>query len=145
MNRPVAYSSNARRTKGARSGSAIRLLPIARGAFRYPRGARNTHRPSSNAAFMPARVRSERTSLTYRKGRTFAAYLHLSHPTGEKSARTVASADGLLIVDYSVSGLPLGVEITAPQAVPLERLNEFLAELGESPIAEQDYRPARAA
>ena len=37
--------------------------------------------------------------VTYRKGRTFAAYLHLSHPTGEKSARTVASPDGLLIVD----------------------------------------------
>ena len=34
--------------------------------------------------------------VTYRKGRTFAAYLHLSHPTGEKSARTVASPDGLL-------------------------------------------------
>ena len=38
--------------------------------------------------------------VTYRKGRAFAAYLHLSHPTGEKSARTVASPDGLLIVDY---------------------------------------------
>jgi hypothetical protein len=32
--------------------------------------------------------------VTYRKGRTFAAYLHLSHPTGEKSARTVASPEG---------------------------------------------------
>jgi hypothetical protein len=53
--------------------------------------------------------------VTYRKGRTFAAYLHLSHPTGEKSARTVASPDGLLIVDYAASGRPLGVEITAPQ------------------------------
>jgi len=49
------------------------------------------------------------------EGRTFAAYLHLSHPTGEKSARTVASPDGLLIVDYAASGRPLGVEITAPQ------------------------------
>jgi hypothetical protein len=58
--------------------------------------------------------------VTYRKGRTFAAYLHLSHPTGEKSERTVASPDGLLIVDYAVSGRPLGVEIAAPQAVPLE-------------------------
>jgi hypothetical protein len=83
--------------------------------------------------------------VTYRKGRTFAAYLHLSHPTGEKSARTVASPDGLLIVDYAASGRPLGVEITAPQAVPLDRLNQLLAELGEPPLAEQDYRPARAA
>jgi hypothetical protein len=33
--------------------------------------------------------------VTYRKGRAPAAYLHLSHPTGEKSAKTVASPDGL--------------------------------------------------
>ena len=83
--------------------------------------------------------------VTYRQGRAFAAYLHLSHPNGDKSARTVASPDGLLIVDYAASGRPLGIEITAPQAVPLERLNELLAELGEQPLAEQDYRPARAA
>jgi hypothetical protein len=57
----------------------------------------------------------------------------------------VASADGLLIVDYSASGRRLGVEITAPQAVPLDRLKQLLAELGEPPLADQDYRPARAA
>ena len=82
--------------------------------------------------------------VTYRKGRAFAAYLHLSHPTGEKSARTVATPDGLLVIDYGVTGRPVGVEITAPQAVPLERLNQLLAELGESPLAEQDYKPVRA-
>jgi hypothetical protein len=83
--------------------------------------------------------------VTYRKGRPFAAYLHLSHQTGEKSTRTAASSDGLLVVDYAASGQPLGVEITAPQAVPLDRLNQLLAELGELPLAEQDYKPARAA
>ena len=83
--------------------------------------------------------------VTYRKGRPFAAFLHLSHPTGEKSARTVASPDGLLIVDYTGSGRPLGVEITAPQAVPLDRLNQLLAELGEPPLAEEVYRPAQTA
>ncbi len=83
--------------------------------------------------------------VTYRTGRTFAACLHLSHPTGEKSARTVASPDGLLIVDYAASGRALGVEITAPQAVPLDRLNQLLAELGEPRLTEHDYRPARAA
>ena len=35
-------------------------------------------------------------------------------------------------MDYAESGLPLGVEITAPQAVPPERLNELLAEPLES-------------
>ena len=82
---------------------------------------------------------------TYRKGRTLAAYLHHPHQTGEKSPRTVASPDGLLIVDYAASGKPLGVEITAPQPVPLDRLNPLLAELGEPPLSEQEYRPAQAA
>ena len=83
--------------------------------------------------------------VTYRKGRAFAAYLHLSHTTGEKSAKMVASPDGLLIVDYGATGRPVGVEITAPHSVPLERLNQVLAELGEAPLAEQDYQPLRAA
>jgi hypothetical protein len=83
--------------------------------------------------------------VTYRKGRPFAAYLHLSHQTGEKSARTVPSPDGLLVVDYDASGRPIGVEITAPTAVSLERLNHALAALGESPVSEQDYLPVRAA
>jgi len=34
VKRPVAYASNKRHTIGARSGSCIKLLPIARGAFR---------------------------------------------------------------------------------------------------------------
>lgn len=83
--------------------------------------------------------------VTYRNGKAFAAYLHLSHPIGEKSARTVASPDGLLIVDYSATGRAVGVEITAPQAVSLERLNRLLGELGEPLLAEQEYKPVRAA
>ncbi len=78
-------------------------------------------------------MRTERSlQVTYRKGRAFAAYLHLSHATGEKSARTIASSDGLLVVDYS-RGRAVGIEITGPRAVSLERLNGLLAQLGESP------------
>jgi hypothetical protein len=83
--------------------------------------------------------------VTYRKGRAFAAYLHLSHATGEKSAKTVPSPDGLLVVDYGAAGRAVGVEITAPQAVPLERLNQLLSDLGEPPLTERDYRPVLAA
>ena len=79
--------------------------------------------------------------VTYRKGRVFAAYLHLPHHIGEKSARIVASADGLLVVDYAADGRAMGVEITAPFAVSLERLNKLLLELGETPLSEQDYLP----
>ena len=63
--------------------------------------------------------------VTYRKGKPFSAYLHLSHQTGEKSAKTVPSADGLLVVDYAKDGKPIGVEITAPTAVSLDRLNDL--------------------
>ena len=45
----------------------------------------------------------------------------------------------------AANGLPIGVEITAPLAVSLERLNRLLADLGDSPLAEQDYLPVRAA
>ncbi len=83
--------------------------------------------------------------VTYRKGRAFAAYLHLSHQTGEKSVKTAPSPDGLLVVDYNGGGQAVGVEITAPQAVSLERLNRLLAELGEAPLAEHEYEPVRAA
>ncbi len=48
--------------------------------------------------------------VTYRKGGVFAAYLHLSHPTGEKSVKTVASPDGLPIVDYGATGRPVSGE-----------------------------------
>ena len=89
------------------------------------------------------------TTLTFREverlSRAFAAYLHLRHGTVEKSAWIVASSDGLLIVDYSSSGRAVGVEITAPRAVPLERLNALLVELGEAPLAEREYAPALAA
>jgi hypothetical protein len=51
----------------------------------------------------------------------------------------------LLIVDYAESGRAIGVEITGPLAVSLERLNGLLAELGELPLAEHDYAPVQAA
>jgi hypothetical protein len=83
--------------------------------------------------------------ITYRKGRAFAAYLYLAHGTGEKSARTEASPDGLLVVDYAADGRPVGVEITAPDAVTLERLNGLLARLDQPPLAEAEFRPLSAA
>ena len=89
---------------------------------------------------------TERTlQVTYRKGRPFPAYLYLSRQTGEKSSRTTASSDGLLVVDYLVDGTPIGVEMTAPSAVTLERVNSLLAELGQPPLAQQDFSPVMAA
>ena len=83
--------------------------------------------------------------VTYRKGRPFAAYLYLSRATGERSLRTEATADGLLVVDFAADGNPIGIEITAPGFVTLERLNEMLQRLGQPALADSDFRPLQAA
>jgi len=83
--------------------------------------------------------------ITYRKGRPFAAYLYLSRVTGERSARTEASADGLLIVDFAADGRPIGIEITAPGAVTLDRINDTLRDLAQTPLLDLEFDPLRAA
>ena len=83
--------------------------------------------------------------VTYRKGRPFAAYLDLRHATGEKTARTVGTPDGVLVIDYNGAGQPVGVEITAPHAVSLASLNELLATLGQAPLTEREFQPMSAA
>jgi uncharacterized protein YuzE len=83
--------------------------------------------------------------ITYHDGRALAAYLYLSYGVERKSVRTVASADHLLVVDYAETGQPLGVEIVTPQAVTLQRLNQLLVEIGEAPMAEQEYAPLHVA
>ncbi len=79
--------------------------------------------------------------LTYRRGQVLAAYLTLTHPTGQKVSRTHATVDGLFVVDFASNGLPVGIEITAPRKVTLVALNELLARLGEVALSEQDYGP----
>ena len=83
--------------------------------------------------------------VTYRKGRPLAAYLYLSRTTGEKSAKTEASADGLLVIDFASDGRPIGIEITDPHAVTLDRLNAALHRLGESPLPDAEFQPLRVA
>jgi uncharacterized protein YuzE len=83
--------------------------------------------------------------ISYRAGRPYAAYLYLAARNGQKSVRMEASADGLLVIDYSADGLVYGVEILAPWAVSRERLNELLSTLGQPPLSEEEYRPLQAA
>lgn len=47
---------------------------------------------------LPSGMTERSLQVTYRKGRPFAAYPHLTHETGEKSAKTVPSADGSRII-----------------------------------------------
>ena len=83
--------------------------------------------------------------ITYREGRPFAAYRYLSRVPGERSARTEASADGLLIADSAADGRFIGIEITAPGAVALDRINDVLRNLGQTPLPETELDPLHAA
>ena len=83
--------------------------------------------------------------ITFLEGRMFAAYLNLGQTTGTKSAKTVPLDNGLMVIDYDAHGLPLGIEITAPFAVPLQRLNDVLVHLGQPPLSEQESRSLQAA
>lgn len=78
--------------------------------------------------------------VTYRKGRAFSAYLHLAHGPGEKRITMMASPDGLLVVDYLATGRAVGIELTAPHSMTLDRLNHVLRGLREAPMDEQDYK-----
>ena len=57
-----------------------------------------------------------------------AAYLCFSREIGAKVARTKPVAPGLL-VDYGAHGEPMGLEITAPPKVTVDRINAVLKQL----------------
>lgn len=82
--------------------------------------------------------------ITYRKGRPFAAYIHLDRKPGEKSARTEAISDDLL-VDYSSDGRALGIEIITPATTSLDDLYAVFDQLGLGRPSESDLAPLRAA
>lgn len=50
-----------------------------------------------------------------------------------------------LLIDYSDSGEPLGLEITAPGKVTLDDINAALEKLGLDPISAEELAPLLAA
>jgi hypothetical protein len=80
--------------------------------------------------------------VTYRKGRAFAAYLHLSHLTGEKSVKTVPSHHGLLVVDYGATARRVGVEWSQASVRAASRSWAVAAERREDAGFGQRYEPA---
>ena len=58
--------------------------------------------------------------VTYRSGKPIVGYLHLPRANGVKSARTEEMVPGLL-VDFSIDGRPIGLEVTAPTKVTLHQ------------------------
>ena len=82
--------------------------------------------------------------VTYRRGKPIAGYLFLPRANGVKSARTEEVAPGLL-VDFSASGEPIGLEVTAPGKVTIEDINGALTKLGLEPVGPEEIAPLLAA
>ena len=82
--------------------------------------------------------------ITYRHGRPIAAYLYLPRASRDKSQRT-AKVPGGLVIDFTRSGKPIGIEITAPSKATAAVVNRALRELGFPPIKQADLAPLRAA
>ena len=82
--------------------------------------------------------------VTFRKGKPLAAYLYLPREVGAKSVRTESAASGLL-VDFSKSGKPIGIEITAPGKITAEQVNAVLVRLGLPRLDPEELQPLEAA
>ena len=82
--------------------------------------------------------------ITFRHGRAISAYLYLPRRAADKSVRA-RLADPGLVVDLARDGRPIGVEITAPQAVTVAALNRVLRALGAPVVTRADLAPLRAA
>jgi len=82
--------------------------------------------------------------ITFRKGKPVAAYLYLPREPAQKSQRTEKAGNGLLI-DYGESGRPIGIEITAPNQISVDVLNEILTRLNIRPIEPSEISPLLAA
>jgi uncharacterized protein YuzE len=82
--------------------------------------------------------------VTFRHGRPLAAYLYLPRRVDQKSQTTRRAGEGLLI-DLDAEGLPIGIEITAPQTITLAALNAILRDHHLPELSQEDLSPLRAA
>jgi len=82
--------------------------------------------------------------ITYRKGKVVAAYLYLPRQPREKVKKTTKAAEGIL-VDYGKGGRPIGIEITAPQQVSRQAIEQVITQLNLPPFADDELKPLMAA
>jgi hypothetical protein len=73
-----------------------------------------------------------------------AAYYYLPRRPGQKSYRTMLVDPGM-VVDFSRSGKPIGIEITAPSKISLSAINRVLRKLGFAALKRADFAPLLAA
>ena len=82
--------------------------------------------------------------VTFRRGKPFAAYLYLPRAAEDRSVRTEEVGYGM-IVDYGTNDQPLGIELTAPDQVTMDRLNQVLDRLQMPPMRDEEFAPLSAA
>ena len=73
-------------------------------------------------------MRDRYLQITFQKGKPFAAYLYLPRGSDERSLRSEEAEHGM-VIDYGANDHPIGVELTAPEFVTIERLNHVLLRL----------------
>jgi hypothetical protein len=61
-----------------------------------------------------------------------------------KSARTEEVTSGVL-VDFSSTGVPIGLEIVAPATVTTDQVNTVLKQLGLETVTSEELAPLKAA
>ena len=82
--------------------------------------------------------------ITYRKGKPFVAYIYLSRRNGQKSVRTEAISEDLLI-DYAQDETPLGIEIVSPRMVSIDEIQAVFDRLRISRPPRIELEPLKAA
>ncbi len=82
--------------------------------------------------------------VTFRRGRPMAAYYYLPRRSGEKSVRTMLIEPGL-VIDFSRTGKPIGIEITAPGKITVPVFNCVLKDLGLPALKRTDLAPLKVA
>lgn len=82
--------------------------------------------------------------VTFRHGRPLAAYLYLPRRADQEVHGTQRAGEGL-VVDLDRDGVPVGIEITAPQQVSLPTMNEILRNYDLPEVTQADMGPLLAA
>jgi uncharacterized protein YuzE len=89
-------------------------------------------------------MREPYLEVTYRHGRALAGYYYLPQRPGQKSYRCREMGPGL-IVDFTRSGKPIGIEIVEPSLVTVAAINRVLRQLKKPTLTRKDLVPLKAA
>lgn len=81
--------------------------------------------------------------VTYRKGRPYAAYIHLERGPGQKSVRSEELAPEI-VVDFDADARPIGVEIVSPDATSIDEILAVFDQLGLTRPAPAELAPLAA-